>query len=171
MVEQQFEINRQELIAKHKAEADQLRLSVHEQAEMASAAIIEREEIIKERDLANQHRDDLVAQLDECKKAREADLREQAALHQQLLQATGERDRAVELTRWAARGQRGAEAERNEAIHLKEVALKVVEKVSKERDAARQELEELRASRMSSSDRDEAVKSLTFKLGDKKRRI
>jgi hypothetical protein len=49
--------------------------------------------------------------------------------------------------------------------------MKVVDKVMKEREAARQEIEELRSKRLDSSDRDEAVRSLSLKIGDKKRRI
>jgi hypothetical protein len=170
-VELQHEQKRQELITKHKAEADGLRLSLHENSELVAAAIMERDNITKERDLAVSHRDDLIKQLKEIKKARETELYEKFVYQQQYAQLVEASQRAPEEIRCAHEKQRVAEAQCKEAVVLKETAMKVVEKVMKEREAARQEIEELRSKRLGTSDRDEAVKSLSLKIGDKKRRI
>jgi hypothetical protein len=135
------------------------------------AAITERDEITKERDLAILNRDDLLKQLKECKKARETDLYEKSAYQQQYAQLFEASQQASEGIRCAQEKQRVAETECKEALILKETAMKVVDRVMKEREAARREIEELRSKRVGSSDRDEAVKSLSLKLGDKKRRI
>lgn len=170
-VERQYEQMRKELITRHKAEADGLRLSLHEKSELVAAAVIERDEVTKERDLAILHRDDLIKQLKECKKARETELHEKSAYQQQYAQLFEASQQASEGIRCAQEKQRVAESECKEAVILKETAMKVVDKVMKEREAARQGIEELRSKRVDSSDRDEAVKSLSLKLGDKKRRI
>jgi hypothetical protein len=49
--------------------------------------------------------------------------------------------------------------------------MKVKDKMKKERDAARKELEEALSKKPTSREREEALKSLAMKLGDKKRRI
>jgi hypothetical protein len=170
-VDRQYEQKRQELITKHKAEADGLRLSLHEQSELVASAIMERDEITKERDLAVLHRDDLIKQLKEIKKARETDLNEKFVYQQQYAQLVEASQRAPEEIRCAQEKQRVAEAQCKETVILKETAMKVVDKVMKEREAARQEIEELRSKRLGSSDRDQAINSLSLKLGDKKRRI
>jgi hypothetical protein len=170
-VDRQYEQKRQELITKHKAEADGLRLSLHEKSELVASAIMERDEITKERDLAVLHRDDLIKQLKEIKKARETDLNEKFVYQQQYAQLVEASQRAPEEIRCAQEKQRVAEAQCKEAVILKETAMKVVDKVMKEREAARQEIEELRSKRLGSSDRDKAINSLSLKLGDKKRRI
>ena len=132
---------------------------------------MERDEVTKERDLTILHRDDLIKQLNEYKKARETDLREKNAYQQQYAQLVDASQRAPEEIRCAQEKQRVAEAQYKEAVILKETAMKVVDKLMKEREAARQEIEELRGKRLDSSERDEAVKNLSLKLGDKKRRI
>ena len=170
-VERQCEQIRKELSNKHKAEADGLRFSLHEKSELVAAAIMDRDEVTKERDLAVLHRDDLIKQLGEYKKARETDLREKNAYQQQYAQLVEASQRAPEEICCAQEKQRVAEAQYKEAVILKETAMKVVDKVMKEREAARQEIEELRGKRLDSSERDEAVKNLSLKLGDKKRRI
>jgi hypothetical protein len=170
-VDRQYEQKRQVLITKHKAEADGLRLSLHEKSELVAAAIMERDEITKERDLAVLHRDDLLKQLKEIKKARDTDLNEKFVYQQQYAQLVEASQRAPEEIRCAQEKQRVAEAQCTEAVILKETAMKVVDKVMKEREAARQEIEELRSKRLGSSDRDKAINSLSLKLGDKKRRI
>lgn len=170
-MERQYEQIRKELINKHKAEADGLRFSLHEKSELVAAAIMERDEVTKERDLAVLHRDDLIKQLGEYKKARETDLREKNADQKQYAQLVEASQRAPEEIRCAQERQRVAEAQCKEAVRMKETAMKVVDKVMKEREAARQEIEELRGKRLDSSERDEAVRSLSLKLGDKKRRI
>jgi len=170
-IERQHEQARKDLISKHKAEADGLRLSLHEKSELVAAAIIERDKITKERDQAVLHRDDLIKQLKEVKKARETDLNEKYGYQQQYAQVVEASQRAPEEIRCAQEKQRVAEAECKEAVVLKETAMKVVDKVMKEREAARQEIEELRNKRLGSSDRDEAIRGLSLKLGDKRRRI
>jgi hypothetical protein len=170
-VDRQYEQKGQDLVSKHKAEADGLRLSLHEKSELVASAIMERDEITKERDLAVLHRDDLIKQLKEIKKARETDLNEKFIYQQQYAQLVEVSQRAPEEIRCAQEKQRGAEAQCKEAVILKETAMKVVDKVMKEREAARQETEELRSKRLGSSDRDKAINSLILKLGDKKRRI
>jgi len=170
-VERQYEQTRKELVTKHKAEADGLRFSLHEKSELVAATIMERDKIMNERDLAVVHRDDLIKQLKEIKKARETDLNERFILQKQYAQLLEASQRAPEEIRSAPEKQRVAEAQCKEAVILKETAVKVVDKVMKEREAARQEIEKLRAGRVGSSDRDEAVNSLSLKLGNKRRKI
>jgi hypothetical protein len=137
-VDRQYQQKRQELITKHKAEADGLRLSLHEKSELVAAAIMERDKITKERDLVVLHRDDLIKQLKEIKKARETDLNEKHVYQQQYAQLVEASQRAPEEIRCAQEKQRVAEAQCKEAVILKETAMKVVDKVWKEREAARQ---------------------------------
>jgi len=170
-IDRQHEQTRKELISKHKVEADGLRLSLHEKSELVAAAIMERDEMAKERDQAVLHRDDLIKQLKEVKKARETDLNEKYAYQQQYAQVVEASQRAPEEIRCAQEKQRVAEAQCKEAVVLKEMAMKVVDKVMKEREAARQEIEELRNKRLGPSDRDEAIRDFSLILGDKRRRI
>lgn len=170
-VERHFQVTSKELTAKHKTEADGLRLSLHEKSEALAAAITERNNAHKERDLAVLHRNDLKKQLKELQRAREPEIEEKLAYQQQIAGYREAIKQVMEESRLVREKQWTEETRCKEALILKETAMKVVEKVTKEREEARQEIEELRTKRSTSKDRDEAVKSLSLKLGDKKRRL
>lgn len=167
-------------LEKYKADADRLRLSLHEQFELVSAAVKERDEATKElSDMGN-----IVKQMKEARGQGEEDQVEKKMLHCEVVRLKAVADHASHLSRDAMKKRDDASWEATLALRSKNTAMDVVAKVGKERDTAIKErdvalqekgkllgrLEELeRAEKVRL--RQEAFQALSMKLGEKKRKV
>ena len=167
-------------LEKQKSDADRLRLSLHEQSEMMTGAIRERDEALEK--LLGQ--EDTIQQLIESKRMNGENQAEKRILYHEVTRLKTVTDHALAMSRDATSKKDNALWEAQSATRMKNTAMDVVAKMKQERDAANkerdvameekgvvlarlEELERLEHARI----RQQAFEALSTKLGEKKRKV